>query len=199
MLKPVQNRRYWFVLVVQAFLFFVAPFTRDSSVPAPAFHLRPVRSLRHRHPHHLESPAAETARHWRAAAVALATGVMAFPDMRFEEPVIPYLMACCVAYAFFILIAIVSIGADVLFRESVTLDCIWGSISVYMFLGMFFAFLFGFLAFLVPEAFDYALRGGDLGETQAQRSFVLQLFDADDHRVRRHHPRAPLCQDAGHI
>jgi hypothetical protein len=87
---------------------------------------------------------------------------MAFPDMRFEEPVIPYLMVCCVAYAAFILVAIVSIGADVLFRESVTLDCIWGSISVYMFLGMFFAFLFGFLAFFAPEAFNHAARGGRL-------------------------------------
>jgi len=29
MLKPVLNRRYWFMLVVQAFLFFVAPFTRE--------------------------------------------------------------------------------------------------------------------------------------------------------------------------
>jgi hypothetical protein len=32
-----------------------------------------------------------------------------------------------------------------------------------MFLGMFFAFLFGFLAFVIPEAFDYAGKGGSLG------------------------------------
>jgi hypothetical protein len=61
--------------------------------------------------------------------VGLDTGIMAFPDPRFEEPVISYLMACCVAYAFVSLIAIVSIGAGVLFRERVTLDCILGSIS----------------------------------------------------------------------
>jgi hypothetical protein len=162
MLKPVENRRYWFVLVVQSFLFFVAPFPREypSLLLVFIFGLLGVFG---------------TVIHtiWKArlprllaictAAVALATGVMAFPDMRFEEPVISYLMACCVAYAAFILIAIVSIGADVLFRESVTLDCIWGSISVYMFLGMFFAFLFGFLVFLAPEAFDHTTRAGSPG------------------------------------
>jgi hypothetical protein len=161
MLKPVQNRRYWFMLMVQAFLFFVAPFTREhpSLILLFIFGLFGVFGIVI---HTIWKARLPRLLALGAAAVALGTGVMAFPDMRFEEPVIPYLMACCVAYAAFILIAIVSIGADVLFRESVTLDCIWGSISVYMFLGMFFAFLFGFLAFLVPEAFDHATRGGRL-------------------------------------
>ena len=162
MLKPVLNRRYWFMLVVQAFLFFVAPFTREH----PSLLLLFILGL-------FGVFGAVILTIWKArlprllalgsAIVALATGVMAFPSLRFEEPVIIYLMACCLAYAFFILIAIVSIGADVLFRERVTLDCILGSISVYMFLGMFFAFLFGFLAFLLPESFDYAPKGGTPG------------------------------------
>jgi hypothetical protein len=162
MLKPVQNRQYWFLLMVQAFLFFLAPFTRDH----PSLLLLFILGL---------FGVFGTVIHtiWKArlprllalasAMVALVTGIMAFPALRFEEPVISYLMACCVAYAFFILIAIVSIGADVLFRERITLDCILGSISVYMFLGMFFAFLFGLLASLLPEAFDYAPKGGTLG------------------------------------
>jgi hypothetical protein len=162
MLKSVQNRRYWFMLMVQAFLFFVAPFTRahPSLLLLFIFGLFGVFGT--------VILAIWKARLPRAlalgsAVVALATGVLAFPDLRFEEPVLSYLTACCLAYAFFILIAIVSIGADVLFRERVTLDCILGSISVYMFLGMFFAFLFGFLAFLLPETFDYALKGGTPG------------------------------------
>jgi hypothetical protein len=32
---------------------------------------------------------------------------------------------------------------------------------------MFFAFLFGFLAFLIPETFDYAGKGGSLGRLRA--------------------------------
>ena len=162
MLKPVENRRYWFVVVVQVFLFFVAPFTREH----PSLLLLLILGLfgvfgivihtiwKVRLPRFFAIS---------AAAVALGTRVMAFPELRFDEPNIPYLMACSVACAAFILIAIISIGADVLFRESVTLDSIWGSISIYMFLGMFFAFLFGFLAFLIPEAFDYAGKGGSLG------------------------------------
>jgi len=162
MLKPVENRRYWFVLMVQAFLFFITPFTRDhpSLLISFVFGLLGVFG---------------TVIHtiWKArlprllaigtAAVALGTGILAFPDARFEEPLLPYLMACSLAYAAFILIAIISIGADVLFRGSVTLDCIWGSISVYMFLGMFFAFIFGFLVLLVPESFAYAARAGSPG------------------------------------
>jgi hypothetical protein len=160
MLKPVQNRQYWVMLVVQTFLFFLAPFTRDHPLLLFILGLFGVFG---------------TVIHtiWKArlprllalasAVVALVSGIMAFPALRFEEPVITYLMICCVAYAFFILIAIVSIGADVLFRERVTLDCILGSISVYMFLGMFFAFLFGLLASLLPEAFDCAPKGGTPG------------------------------------
>jgi hypothetical protein len=162
MLKPVKSRQYWVMLVVQTFLFFLAPFTRAH----PSLLLLFILGL---------FGVFGTVIHtiWTArlprllalgcAVVALVTGVMAFPALRFEEPVISYLMVCCVAYAFFILIAIVSIGADVLFRERVTLDCILGSISVYMFLGMFFAFLFGLLASLLPEAFDCAPKGGTPG------------------------------------
>lgn len=158
MLKPVQNRRYWFMVMVQAFLFFLAPFTRDH----PPLLFLFIFGL-------FGVFGTVILTIWEArlprlpvlgsAAVAVVTGVLAFPELRLEEPIMGYLMACCVAYAFFILIAIVSIGADVLFRERVTLDCILGSISVYMFLGMLFAFIFGLLAFFLPESFDYAPRG----------------------------------------
>jgi hypothetical protein len=112
MLKPVQNRRYWLLLMVQAFLFFLAPFTREHPSLLMLFILDLFGVF-------------GTVIHtiWKAklprllalgsAMVALVTGILAFPALRFEELVISYLMACCVAYAFFILIAIVSIGADV--------------------------------------------------------------------------------------
>jgi hypothetical protein len=162
MLKPVESRRYWFVLVVQAFLFFITPFTR-AHPPLLISFVFGLLGVFGTVIHSIWKARLPRLLAIGAATVALASGVLAFPDARFEEPVFPYLMACSVAYAAFILIAILSIGADVLFRESVTLDCIWGSISVYMFLGMCFAFLFGFLTILEPEAFEYAARAGSPG------------------------------------
>ena len=159
MLKPVQNRRYWFVLLVQAFLFFISSLTRDRPLLLLLFIIGLFGIF-----------GTVILTIWKArlprllaigsAAAALASGYLAFPTLRFEEPAIAYLAACCVAYALFILIAIVSIGADVLVRERVTLDCILGSIGVYMFLGMFFAFLFGLMVLLVPGSFHCDANGG---------------------------------------
>jgi voltage-gated potassium channel Kch len=152
MLKPVENRRYGFVLVVQVFLFFMAPFMRGH----PLLFLLFVIGL-----FGIFGTVILTI--WTArlprllamvcAVVALATGYLALPSLRYEEAVVPYLTVCAAAYALFILVAIVSIGADVLIRERITLDCILGSICVYLFLGMFFAFIFGLCALLIPEAF----------------------------------------------
>jgi hypothetical protein len=153
MLRAIQNRRYWLVLVVQSFLFFISPFTREhpfvlflfifglfgifGSVILTIWRARLPRLLA-----------------LVSALMALGTGYMAFPSMRFDAPVIIYLTACCISFSLFILIAIVSIGADVLLRKRATLDCILGSICVYMFLGMLFAFIFGLLVIFMPDAFD---------------------------------------------
>jgi hypothetical protein len=158
MLKVVENRRYWFVLMVQVFLFLVSPFTRDQPILLLIFIFGLFGIFD-----------AVILTIWKArlprlfaivsAVTALVTGYLAFPGLRFNEPVIVYLAACCAAYASFILIAIVSIGADVLWREHVTLDGILGSISVYIFLGMFFAFLFGLVSLIVPGSFYFHVKG----------------------------------------
>ena len=158
MLNPIKERRYWFMLLVQAFLFSATPFTREH----PLLTLLFVFGLfgifgsviltiwKSRLPRLLAIS---------SALVALVTGAMAFRSLQLNEPVVVYLSICCAAYALFILIAIVSIGKDVLFRESVTVDCILGSICVYIFLGMFFAFVFGVVALQLPGSFDYGAQG----------------------------------------
>ncbi len=158
MLNPIKDRQYWFMLLVQALLFFIAPFTRGR----PLLYLLSIVGL-------FGIFGAVILAVWKArlprllgiasALVALVTGFMAFPSMQFEKPVVAYLAACGAAYALFILIAIVSIGVDVFFRERVTIDCILGSICVYIFLGMFFAFVFGLVALLLPGSFNYAMQG----------------------------------------
>jgi hypothetical protein len=162
MLKPVQSRHYGFVLLVQVFLFFMAPFMRGhpflfvlflvglfgifGSVILTVWTAKLPRLLT-----------------IACAIVAVVTGFLAFPSMNYEQPVLPYLLVCCAAYALFILIAIITIGADVLARERITLDCILGSICVYLFLGMFFAFDFGLCALLLPGAFHSPWGGGSPG------------------------------------
>jgi hypothetical protein len=156
MLKPVRNCRYGLVLVVQTFLFFITPFTREHPfllflLIFGLFGIFGIVIL-----------TIWSARLPRLLAIgsamgALASGFMAFLSMRLGDPNIAYLTACCIASALFILIALVSIGADVLCRERVTLDCILGSTCVYMFLGMFFAFLFGVVALLMPGSFYYGV------------------------------------------
>jgi hypothetical protein len=163
MLKNIiKDRKYWFMLLVQVFLFFITPFTRGR----PLLYFLFVLGL-------FGIFGAVILTVWKArlprllaiasGLVALATGFMAFPSLQFEEPVVGYLLVCGVAYALFILIAIVSIGVDVLFRERVTIDCILGSISVYMLLGIFFGFVLGLFALLLPEAFDYGIKGRSQG------------------------------------
>jgi hypothetical protein len=162
MLKPIKEREYLFMLLVQGFLFFITPFMRGR----PFLYLLFVIGL-------FGIFGAVILSVWKArlprllalgsALTALATGFMAFPSLRFEAPVTAYLAACCAAYALFILIAIVSIGVDVLFRERVTIDCILGSICVYILLGMFFAFVFGFVGLLLPGSFNHGLMGGSPG------------------------------------
>jgi hypothetical protein len=90
-----------------------------------------------------------------SALVATVTAFMAYSSRQVEEEAVLYLSVCCAAYAIFILIAIVTIGRDVLFRERVTADCILGGICVYLFLGMFFSFLFGICSLQIPGAFDF--------------------------------------------
>ena len=159
MLNLIKDRQYWFILLVQAFLFFSTPFIRGR----PLLYWLSILGL-------FGIFGAVILRVWKArlprllaiasALVALVTGFMAFPSMQFEEPVVAYLSACGAAYALFILIAIVSIGVDVLFRERVTVDCILGGICVYMLLGMFFAFVFGLFAIILPGSFDWGIKGG---------------------------------------
>ncbi len=153
MRKLIQERQYGFMLLVQGWLLLVAPFTRGR----PLLTLLSVGSL-------LGIFGAVILTIWTArlprllavasGLVAFVTGAMAFPVFRLEAPVAGYLAVCGAAYALFILIAIVSIGVDVLFRERVTVNCILGSICVYIFLGMFFAFLYGVVALLVPGAVE---------------------------------------------
>ncbi len=153
MLKLIQDRQYWFMLVVQGCLLLLAPFTRGR----PLLTLLSIGSL-------LGIFGAVILTIWTArlprllavvsALVAFVTGALAFPSLRFDAPVVAYLAVCATAYALFILIAIVSIGVDVLVRERVTVNCILGSICVYLFLGMFFAFLYGIVALLVPAALE---------------------------------------------
>ncbi|MEW6440287.1 MAG: ion channel [bacterium] len=159
MLNLVESRRYWFILLVQTLVFFITPFAREHR---PLFFLFLFGLF--------GILVAAILTIWEArlprllaigsAVAVLATGLMASPSLRFEDPTVLWLSACTVSYALFILIAIVSIGADVLFRERVTLDCILGSICVYMFLGIFFAFVFGLFALLLPGSFNYGGEGG---------------------------------------
>ena len=162
MLKLLKKRPYWYVLVVQAFLFFLTPFARERPFLFFLFVLGLFGIL-----------GTVVLTVWKArlprvlavssAVVAIVTGLMAFPSLQFDEPVVLYLVVCCVAYALFILIAAVSIGVDVLFRERVTVDSILGSICAYLFLGMFFAFVFGVITILLPGSFHYAIEGAGAG------------------------------------
>ncbi len=96
--------------------------------------------------------------------VALVTGfVWAVPGIT-ESAVHTSFIICTIAYAAFVLIAIVSIGRSVFFIETSTSNRILGSLCIYMLLGMFFAFLYAGLDLMRPDAIDFrGAEASDLG------------------------------------
>jgi len=62
------------------------------------------------------------------------------------------LTVSCFTFAVFIFIAIISIGKDVLVDQEDNFNAILGSISIYIFIGYFFTFIFAGLDLLVPES-----------------------------------------------
>ena len=159
MLNLIKERQYWFMLLVQVFLCFISPFTRERPLLYALF----VFGL-----FGIFGGVIWTV--WKgslprllaiaSALVALVTAFLAYSSLPIEERAVLYLSVCCAAYAVFIMIAIVTIGMDVLFRDRVTVDCLLGAICVYMFLGMFFAFIYGLAALQLPDAFNWGTKAG---------------------------------------
>ncbi|MFA6033869.1 MAG: potassium channel family protein, partial [Myxococcota bacterium] len=86
------------------------------------------------------------------AVVAVVNGVFGnikgFP----QETVVTNLIITCFSYSGFILVAIVSIGKDIFVKNQITMNVILGSLCIYMFIGMFFAFLFAGLGLSIPSS-----------------------------------------------
>ena len=94
------------------------------------------------------------------AIAIISSFVWAIPNAT-EHTIFIGFTICTAGYAFFILIAIVSISKTVFITDKVTSDRIIGSICVYMLIGMFFAFVYatmnfdGKTGFEVERLYDY--------------------------------------------
>jgi hypothetical protein len=151
MLEFAKTRQYWMILCVQVFLFFITPFMpyHDTLTILWLVCLFGVFG---------------TVIHsiWRArlprlvailsAVVAVVLGVIGHLPEASTETFIQCNTVSCLAYALFVLMAIISIGKDVLVDQKNSLNAIIGSICIYIFLGYFFTFVFAACALSLQDS-----------------------------------------------
>jgi hypothetical protein len=87
-----------------------------------------------------------------------------------EETVQMGLFVGALAYAAFVVIAILAISRNVFITDKITADRIVGSICIYLLIGMFFAFVYTALIIIWPDA--YSLDVGRLSEIQEFRELL---------------------------
>ncbi len=105
------------------------------------------------------------------AAIAIVSGLLGFFPVFTDYAIRTGLTVCCLSYATFILIAIVSIGRNVFVTDRVTANRIVGSICVYMLLGMFFAFIYASMALIHGSMFSMSEQSSP-GKFMALRDFI---------------------------
>jgi hypothetical protein len=145
-------RHYWSILFAQIFLLFVAVFMTHHIVLTVLFTLALLGVF--------GSVIQQIWTSSLARILALISGGIAggslflhlVPHVTFNEVEIS-LIICCLAYALFILIAIVAIAKHVFISDRVTIDRLVGSICLYLLIGMFFAFIYGAIYIGAPETF----------------------------------------------
>lgn len=149
-----QLKNYWFILIAQVLLLFVASFMEHHISLSILF----IITLFGIFGSAIKMIWTSTLPRMIAilsAAFALMGGFSgAIPGISAEVYRIG-LIICCFSYAAFIFIAILSVGRHVFITDHVTSDRVIGSICVYMLIGMFFAFLYGAIALISHNAFDF--------------------------------------------
>lgn len=155
MFDLIKTRKYWFILPVQVFLIFLAPFLSDNTALSILFVATNFGVF-----------GLVTLSIWRgriflralavASAVVAIMGALAAHTPGLSLDVVKMILTlCCWSYALFIFIASISIGKDVLFMGRVTTDRLMGSICVYLFIGMFFAYMYAAISLTEPGAFKF--------------------------------------------
>lgn len=104
------------------------------------------------------------------AIIAVATGFAWVVPGITEENLYHAFTVCTLAYAGFILIAVISMSRSVFITDKVTTDRIVGSICIYLLIGMFFAFVYTAMSLLMPDAFD--LRGMTANRVEDFRDYI---------------------------
>lgn len=155
MLSRIRQHHYWTVLIAQVILLFLGALMRNHIVLILLFiggmfgvYGSVISAIwEKRFPRLLALG---------TGIVAAASGLITTVPGIGEAGIRSCLFVCCLAYATFIGIAIVSIGRNVFVTDRVTANRIVGSICIYLLIGMGFAYLLAAAGLAIPQSFRMA-------------------------------------------
>jgi hypothetical protein len=161
MLKWFRMHHYWHILIAQVVLLFLSAFLRHHFIISVLF----VLCLLGIFGAVIEN--IWTRRLPRVLALisgvaAAAGGLLQYIHNLSQLEYYWGLFICCIAYAVFIVIAIISIARYVFITDRITQDRIIGSICIYMLIGMLFAFIYAAMGIIINGGFEMAAKMGNV-------------------------------------
>jgi len=163
MLKWFRMHHYWHILIAQVVLLFLSAFLRHHFIVSVLFVLC-LLGIFGAVIENIWSRKLPRVLALISGIIAAAGGLLQYIHNLSEIEYYLGLFICCIAYAVFVVIAIISIARYVFITDQITQDRIVGSVCIYLLIGMLFAFIYAAMGIMMEGGFNIpGAKGGGTG------------------------------------